>query len=337
MDGHGPDGFEYCIFKQSFKFQHSIPALEPAMSHLALSALSSGAAARREGAARLDLPGVWQGDALTAQSGRVQPSGHALLDAALPGGGWPLGSLTEVLQPTQGGAEWPLVLPALAKAAAQRGGRVVLVAPPCEPFAPALQAAGLPADRLCRVRPLPSPHDKSAAWASEQALRCRDVLAVLAWLPLAPPEALRRLQLAAAQQAALLWVFRPQDHRQQASPAPLRLWVVQGLPTGQGARQSRGLRLAQDLQAESSMPNEGRALGTLQVHVLKRRGPPLMHPVPVCAHTPALFAVLAAVRALKARRFPSDASSPAAQGMPQSVMAFQEPVHALDRRAIVAG
>ncbi|GKT20259.1 translesion DNA synthesis-associated protein ImuA [Acidovorax sp. SUPP3334] len=293
------------------------------MPHLALSTPSSGAAARREGAARLELPGVWQGDALTAQSGRVQSSGHALLDAALPGGGWPLGSMTEVMQPAQGGAEWPLVLPALAQAAAQRGGRVVLVAPPGEPFAPALQAAGLPADRLCRVRPLPSPHDKSAAWASEQALRCRDVLAVLAWLPLAPPEALRRLQLAAAQQAALLWVFRPQNHRQQASPAPLRLWVVQG-----------------------------RAPGTLQVHVTKRRGPPLMHPVPVCAHGPALFAVLAAVRALKARRFPSDALPPAVsappaqralepvqpvQSLPQAVVAFQEPVHALDRRAIVAG
>ncbi|WCM86274.1 translesion DNA synthesis-associated protein ImuA [Acidovorax sp. NCPPB 3576] len=317
------------------------------MSRLALASLPPGAAARRESAARLELPGVWQGDALTAQHGRVQPSGHALLDAALPGGGWPLGAMTEVLQPPQGGAEWPLVLPALARAAAQRGGQVVLVAPPAEPFAPALQAAGLPADRLCRVRPLPSRHDQSAAWASEQALRCRDVLAVLAWLPQAPPEALRRLQLAAAQQAALLWVFRPQDLRLQASPAPLRLWVVQGVQAIQGIQGAEGspaFGRAQGLPAPAQVPgwpDGGRAPGVLQVHVLKRRGPPLMQPVPVCAHASALSAVLAAMRALKARRFPGDASAPAVQrpvpGAPQAMVALQERVHALDRRAFVAG
>jgi hypothetical protein len=63
-------------------------------------------------------------------------------------------------------------------------GQLVLVAPPYLPFAPALQAAGIDAKRLCAVQPGRSAQD--LAWACEQALHCRDVLAVLAWLPELP-------------------------------------------------------------------------------------------------------------------------------------------------------
>ena len=42
---------------------------------------------------------VWQADALAGAPARVLATGDALLDAQLPGGGWPLGALTEVLQP----------------------------------------------------------------------------------------------------------------------------------------------------------------------------------------------------------------------------------------------
>lgn len=171
------------------------------------------------------VPGVWHADALGAGSQPAQPTGFALLDAQLPGGGWPVGALSEVLQPMAGLHEWQLVLPALAQAAARRVGCVVVVAPPCEPFGPALKAQGLLAERLCVVR---ADNAKAALWAAEQALRCREVLAVMAWLPQAQSAALRRLQLAAAQQQQLLWVFRPASAAPQASPALLRL-QVQGL------------------------------------------------------------------------------------------------------------
>ncbi len=209
-----------------------------------------------------EVPGVWHADALGAGQSPVQPTGYPLLDEQLPGGGWPVGALCEVLQPLAGLHEWQLLLPALAQAAARRAGALVVVAPPCEPFGPALQAQGLAAHRLCLVR---SNAAAPALWAAEQALRCRDVIAVMAWLPQAQPAALRRLQLAAAQQQQLLWVFRPLAAAPQASPALLRL-QVQGQAKRQGDVQGLGMGATPGASAPTGM----------QVRILKRRGPPLM-------------------------------------------------------------
>jgi len=218
------------------------------------------------------VPGVWHADGLGTGQHRAQPTGYALLDAQLPGGGWPVGALSEVLQPLAGLHEWQLVLPALAQATAARQGAVVVVAPPCEPFGPALQAQGLPPGRLGLVR---ADTAMAALWAAEQALRCRDVLAVMAWLPQAQPAALRRLQLAAAQQQQLLWVFRPASAAPQASPALLRL-QVQGMP----------------------MPAGTPVFPGMQVHILKRRGPPLAQGLPL----PGCHLRLAQVLAAQAER-----------------------------------
>ena len=214
------------------------------------------------------VPGVWHADALGAGQQQVLPTGWARLDAQLPGGGWPVGALSEVLQPAAGLHEWQLVLPALAQATVRRTGAVVVVAPPCEPFAPALQAQGLGAERLCLVR---ADSATAALWAAEQALRCRDVLAVMAWLPQAQPAALRRLQLAAAQQQQLLWVFRPAHRAPQASPALLRL-LVQGL----------------------ALPGDAAASPDMQVQILKRRGPPLAQGLDLPGCHPLLAQVLMA-------------------------------------------
>jgi hypothetical protein len=56
---------------------------------------------------------VWRADELARQAGATRPTGHAVLDAVLPGGGWPVGALVEVLQPQAGQGEWRLLLPAL--------------------------------------------------------------------------------------------------------------------------------------------------------------------------------------------------------------------------------
>lgn len=279
-----------------------------ALPHFSLTTATPAGAQRRA----CEVPGVWQGsDWAAAGLQRTRPTGHAALDAQLPGGGWPLGAMAEVLQPPQAVREWPLVLPGLAQAIAEgAAGRVVLVAPPHEPFAPALQAGGLPAQRLCRV--LADAHQATeAAWASEQALRCRDVLAVLAWLPQARPDTLRRLQLAAAQQGRWLWVFRPDTQRGQSSPAPLRLWV-----------------LGRDTQ--------------LHVHLVKRRGPPLLEPVVLPLRNAALAAVLDA-QARRKRLAQQDAGHgwgaplrPSADPMPGPALRRPDVPgvpHALDRTA----
>ena len=224
------------------------------------------------------IAGVWHADALGASTQRVLPTGYAALDAELPGGGWPVGALSEVLQPLAGLHEWQLVLPALVQAAAQQSGAIVLVAPPCEPFGPALQSQGLRAERVCVVR---ADSPMAALWAAEQALRCQGVLAVMAWLPQAQPAALRRLQLAAAQQQQLLWVFRSVAASLQAqqvphaSPAQLRL-QVQGL----------------------ALPGDAAAAPGMQVQILKRRGPPLAQAL----HLPGCHPQLAQVLVAQAER-----------------------------------
>ena len=42
---------------------------------------------------------LWRGDEFGAPAASVLPTGFARLDAELPGGGWPCGALTELLQP----------------------------------------------------------------------------------------------------------------------------------------------------------------------------------------------------------------------------------------------
>lgn len=268
------------------------------------------------------VPGVWHADALGAGPQAAQATGYASLDAQLPGGGWPVGALCEVLQPLAGLHEWQLVLPALAQAAARRAGAVVVVTPPCEPFGPALKAQGLPPERLCVVR---ADSARAAFWAAEQALRCSDVLAVMAWLPQAPAAALRRLQLAAAQQQQLLWVFRPVSAAPQASPALLRL-RVQGRA---GAAEA----------SASAAPG-------MQVQILKRRGPPLAQGLDLPGCHPRLAKTLAAqaerrhaaqvvARATVVRLSATPAGVQAVQpARPEPAMvAMQGRGHALDRIA----
>lgn len=214
--------------------------------------------------------GVWRADELDTGGEAVCATGHPALDAELPGGGWPQGALTELLQPDPTQPLWPLLLPALARTVAHRPGtRVVLVAPPLPPFGPALAAGGLPAASLLCVR---AEGAAERLWASEQALRCADVGAVLVWLPQSRTADLRRLQLAAARQGGLLFAMRPAAQAPQASPARLRLKL-------------------ELLAAEADTP------ARLSLHLLKRRGPPAARPVQVTAHGAALEALLAAARA----------------------------------------
>lgn len=208
---------------------------------------------------------VWHAHTLAQSAAQVLPTGDAQLDAQLPGGGWPLGVLIELLQPDGVHSEWRLLLPALARSGL---AAVVLVGAPLVPFAPSLSAQGLALQRLLQVGA------QSAAerlWATEQVLRCADVDAVLAWLPQARSDQLRRLQMAAAEFHKLLFVMRPLQAHSEASPAALRLQIAP----------------VTDVDADSD---------ALQVRVFKRRGPPLHAPLQVHARGALLDAMLAAAR-----------------------------------------
>lgn len=220
-------------------------------------------------AARLsldNLPNVWRAPEIARDRESVVSTGHAELDKHLPGGGWPLGGLVEILQGKAGRHVWQLLLPALSSHARTEHGPVVMVDPPHVPFAPALAAQGLGPERLLRIA---AGKPQSALWASEQALKCSDVIALLAWLPRCRGAELRRLQLAAAQHGKLLFVFRGLEARNESSPSRLKLAI------------------------EDS--------DSLQVTVLKRRGPPLEEAVKLPSHPDRLQQLL---DSRKRRRLP---------------------------------
>jgi len=74
----------------------------------------------------LSFPHVWRGRELAQAQESTVSTGHAVLDAHLPGRGWPLGSLVEVLLHEAQQHVWQLLGPGLA-AAMQQGDPAVLV------------------------------------------------------------------------------------------------------------------------------------------------------------------------------------------------------------------
>jgi hypothetical protein len=143
-------------------------------------------------AALLSHPALWRGGECAPEPAAL-PTGHAALDAVLPGGGWPSQALAEVKLDREGIGEMRLVLPAVASLT-RAGRQVVWVAPPYRPYAPALAAAGVDLHRLVLVRCRDA---REALWAFDQALRAPECGAAFAWLPAHDERALRRLQVAA--------------------------------------------------------------------------------------------------------------------------------------------
>jgi cell division inhibitor SulA/protein ImuA len=205
--------------------------------------------------ALLDRRDIWRGDSLN-RAGRsfaysVVSSGFPALDAALPGGGWPAGALTEILAAHEGIGELRLLGPALASL---RGSRLAWIAPPHLPYAPALAAAGIDLARLAIVR---TTSHREMLWAAEQILASNACGAVLVWPGKAKYAELRRLQIAAEGGRTPAFVFRSPEAAAESSPAALRIAL-------------------------------GASGGGLAVEVFKRRGIPLARPILLPAMPPAV-------------------------------------------------
>lgn len=193
------------------------------------------------------------------------PSGFAQLDAVLPGGGWPMGALTEVLHTAPGIGELRLIMPGLARLS--RAGRwIALVAPPHIPYAPALAAHGMDLSRILLIHPRAG---SDTLWALEQTMRSGSCAAVLAWPRQAEHQQLRRLQLAA--EAGHCWGLLLRNERAAAerSPAALRL-LMQGqgdadtrvdLLKVRGGRPRQGLRLDLNNPRVRALPLQGSQSG----------------------------------------------------------------------------
>ena len=183
-------------------------------------------------------PALWLGR--NAACPGAVPTGFAALDAGLPGNGWPQAGLVEILAPRLGAGELPLLLPALALLTRRPAARwCAWIAPPLEPFAPALAARGLRLSRVLVVRADRGAPSEGGArlplWACEQALRSGACDAALAWLEPLQSRTLRRLQLAAERGRTLAFLFRALSKAVVREPthAVLRVAVE---PSGAGVR-----------------------------------------------------------------------------------------------------
>jgi cell division inhibitor SulA/protein ImuA len=198
-------------------------------------------------AALARLPGIWRGGELEKAVHPVVPTGQRALDRELPGGGWPAGTLSEVLHDEAGIGEVGFLAAALARAA--EGDRLIAwINPPHLPYAPALAQAGVPLEQCLVVRP---GSREDAWWTAEQALKSGACGALLLWIrnERGARESeeyawLRRLQMAADAGRSLAICFRSTAAESLSSPAHLRV----------------------ALESEA---------GALKVRIPKRRGPPL--------------------------------------------------------------
>jgi hypothetical protein len=198
----------------------------------------------------LEHPAIWRGR--SAARAEVLSTGCAAFDACLPGGGWPRAGLIEILVSRFGVGELYLLFPALAALTQRPAARwCVWVAPPLEPYAPALSAHGAVLERMLVIRPSvtqrparesPAGSDRGnpqrgrapaeSLWAFEQTLGSGASDLALAWATNSPrARAIRRLQLAAERGKTLGVLFRPLRAAKESSAAVLRV-VVEPKPGG---------------------------------------------------------------------------------------------------------
>ncbi len=168
-------------------------------------------------------PSLWLASQLARSSGDCLNTGYPVLSAQLPGGGWPLGMMVDLLLPQHGVGELRLLRPALVAAGQQRS--IVMVQPPHEPQALALAAQGIDPSQLVWIRS-DKKNSGDVLWAAEQVLRSGCCGALLLWQNHVRSETLRRLHLAAQSGNTLFCMMRPLAAAQDASPAPLRLSVM---------------------------------------------------------------------------------------------------------------
>jgi hypothetical protein len=154
-------------------------------------------------------------------------SGCLPLDRLLPQQGFQRGSLVEWV--AGGAGSGASVLAMLAARSACRGPlpfqssrTLVLVDRGESLYPPAASACQLDLQNAIAVHPS---SEKDECWALEQALRCPDVAAVVAWPQRLTSNAFRRLQLAAEHGGSLGLLVRPATARSESSWASVRMLV----------------------------------------------------------------------------------------------------------------
>jgi len=151
-------------------------------------------------------------------------SGYASLDAELPGEGWPLGAVSEILYPAHGSGELRLILPTLAKLSQQDTRWQLWLNAPMQPCSPALQHWGFDIQRLLLAH-AGKPAD--ICHSLEKSLQSGGCQAAVAWVGKLDKALMRRIQLAAETARVPVFLLRTHQFRNQPSVAALRLELAQ--------------------------------------------------------------------------------------------------------------
>jgi hypothetical protein len=169
---------------------------------------------------------IWRGKKASQAPLPVIPSGFPELDRMLPGGGWPLSALIEMLIPVWGIGELSLLLPMMQRL--NREGRwLIWINPPFEPYAPALTGHDLDLRRILVIDVRNSEPD--LWWSMEKLLRHPAAGLVMAWPRRVQAVVLRRLQLAAEEGGTIGVLF----HREHTGSTPAALRIsLQPLESG---------------------------------------------------------------------------------------------------------
>jgi len=166
-------------------------------------------------------PLLWRGKQVSHHISTLN-TGHTVLDEALPGGGWPLGAVTELVSDTVGCGELSLLLPVLARLS-QENHWISMIDPPWIPYPPALHGHGLALEKLLLIR---TQNRSESLWAWEQVVRGISGGALLVWPDAVSFSELRRLQLAAERTQKTVFLFQNRKAASNSSPAALRLQLT---------------------------------------------------------------------------------------------------------------
>lgn len=157
----------------------------------------------------------WQQTVIPAIS-----SQYAALDEYLPGNGWPIGAITEILYHSTGQGELRLLLPALAQLSQQDDRWQLWLNPPLMPCSPSLTNWGFNTQKVILAQ---SHNANDSCHCLEKSLQTNGCQAVVAWLGKFDKALMRRLQLAAESARVPVFLLRSNKFENQPSVAALRL------------------------------------------------------------------------------------------------------------------
>ena len=168
----------------------------------------------------LEKTGLWRASSIGADDKQHCSTGFTSLDQELPGAGWPVDGVTELLHDKAGIGELRLLAPAFARMTHEQSRWILFVSPPYIPYPPALAQAGIDLTRIMVSQPK---NPKDYLWVLEKALSSQSCSAVIAWPGRIHEKQIRRLQLASKDGCSWGILFRPGESSKNASPAELRL------------------------------------------------------------------------------------------------------------------